>query len=61
MNASILFGIFTGYYFGNPKFRAQVDAGVKNLINKGVDTLNNVNKAGAGYEAHDIPVEHTEK
>jgi hypothetical protein len=43
MNMNLLFGIFAGYYFGNEKFRHTTDGHIKNLMSKGIDTLNKTN------------------
>ena len=36
------FGLFAASYMQNSKFRSQVDSGLKFVLNKGVDTLNNI-------------------
>ena len=40
MNINFLIGILAGTYLNNNQFRSQVDKGIKDIISKGIDILN---------------------
>ena len=48
---TLVIGMLAGLYLGNPQFRSQTDATIKNFMGKGVDMLNHGN-GGAGNDTH---------
>ena len=41
---SLLIGAFFGTYLNNPKFKSKVDNGLRGIMGKSIDALNNLGK-----------------